>query len=62
MGWERGPKLWDAVVAVLGGNALYFLVLFEHLPESWQHQPLALDRGLGLRWGRLRFDAGEAER
>ncbi len=74
MGWERGPKLWDAVVAVLGGNALYFLVLFEHLPESWQHQPFALDRGLGLdfvlclgvllvlRWGRLRFDAGEGER
>ncbi|MFQ5723392.1 MAG: hypothetical protein ACE5G6_02780 [Terriglobia bacterium] len=74
MRWERSPKLWDAVVAVLGGNALYFLVFFDHLPAAWQHQPFALDRGLGLdfvlclgvllllRWARLWFDAGEGER
>ncbi|MFQ5663121.1 MAG: hypothetical protein ACE5HL_04755 [Terriglobia bacterium] len=50
---ERGSRrgsstLWYILAAVLAGNGLYFLLLFPHLPASWQHQPFALDRGLGL--------------
>ncbi|MFQ5695376.1 MAG: hypothetical protein ACE5HB_05255 [Terriglobia bacterium] len=33
---------------MLAGNAVYFLLLFPHLPEPWQHQPFAFDRGLAL--------------
>lgn len=45
---ESGRAAWDALIAVLGGNALYFLFLNPQLPPPWQHQPFALDRGLGL--------------
>jgi len=34
--------------AVLAGNAIYFLLLYSHLPARWQHQPFVLDLGLGL--------------
>ncbi|MBI4466172.1 MAG: hypothetical protein HY656_01925 [Acidobacteria bacterium] len=44
----RGSGLLDALGAVLAGNALYFLLLLPRLPEPWQHQSFALDRGLGL--------------
>lgn len=43
------PPAWVAFLgAVLAGNAVYFLLLFPHLPEPWQHQPFAFDRGLAL--------------
>lgn len=38
----------EYLVAVLVGNAIYFLVLFPVLPESLQHQPLHMDAGLLL--------------
>lgn len=38
----------EYLVAVLVGNAIYFLVLFPVLPESLQHQPLQMDAGLLL--------------
>lgn len=37
-----------ALVAVLGGNAIYFIVLLPELPPGWVHQPFAFDRGLAL--------------
>ena len=33
-------------IAILIGNAIYFLVLMPHLPLSAQHQPERLDFGL----------------
>lgn len=47
-GWPASSRWWDALVAVLGGNALYFLLLGPRLPEPWRHQPFTLDRGLGV--------------
>lgn len=38
----------EYLVAVLAGNAIYFLVLFPVLPESLRHQPLRMDAGLLL--------------
>ena len=38
----------EYLVAVLVGNAIYFLVLFPVLPEGLQHQPLRADAGLLL--------------
>ena len=38
----------EYLVAVLVGNAIYFLVLFPDLPPSLQHQPLQMDVGLLL--------------
>ena len=46
--WHASSARWDALAAVLGGNALYFLLLGPRLPDPWHHQPFALDRGLGL--------------
>jgi hypothetical protein len=38
----------EYLVAVLVGNAIYFLVLFPTLPESLRHQPRRMDAGLLL--------------
>ena len=38
----------EYLVAVLVGNAIYFLVLFPVLPIGLQHQPLRADAGLLL--------------
>jgi hypothetical protein len=35
-----------ALVAVLAGNALYFLLLLPALPSWARHRPFALDAGL----------------
>lgn len=43
-----GRTLGEALVAILAGNALYFLGLFPHLPPLWRHQSFAADRGLAL--------------
>lgn len=37
-----------SLAAVVGGNALYFLVLLPGLPPGWVHQPFRFDRGLAL--------------
>lgn len=49
----RGRRpLWlrwiESLLAILAGNALYFLVLMPRLPAWWVHQPFKLDAGLGL--------------
>ncbi len=35
-----------SLIAVLVGNALYYLVLFRHLPPAAQHRPYRIDWGL----------------
>lgn len=40
------PRLLRALAAVLAGNALYFLLLTQHLPGWARHRPFALDAGL----------------
>lgn len=36
----------QALIAVLAGNAVYFLLLEPHLPPRAQHQPYRLDWGV----------------
>ena len=43
-----GAAVVEALVAVLAGNALFFLVLAPRLPAAWQHRPFRVDRGLLL--------------
>ena len=43
------PRRWiEYTVAILAGNAVYFLVLFPGLSPALQHQPLKVDFGLVL--------------
>lgn len=48
----RGPTVGalvvEALVAILAGNALYFLVLAPRLPPAWQHRPFVVDLGWWL--------------
>jgi hypothetical protein len=37
---------WRILVSVLGGNFLYFGVLYPYLPQAARHRPDALDWGL----------------
>ena len=47
------PRRWiEYTVAIVVGNAVYFLVLFPGLPPGLQHQPPDATHRLG------RFDAG----
>lgn len=39
-------NLLEAMIAVIAGNAIYFLVLWSHLPEHAHHQVYRLDVGL----------------
>jgi len=39
---------WKTLVAVLGGNLLYFGVLYPYLPPAARHRPFR-----GLDWGLL---------
>lgn len=39
-------RFWRALIAVLAGNAVYFLVLYRRLPPGARHQPNQLDWGL----------------
>jgi hypothetical protein len=39
-------KFLLALAAVLGGNAIYFLLLAPRLPACARHRPFALDLGL----------------
>jgi hypothetical protein len=41
-------RLLKQLVAILIGNAIYFLLLTPHLPASAQHSPDKLDLGLLL--------------
>ena len=39
-------RYWKTLLAVLGGNLLYFIVLLPYLPPAARHRPGALDLGL----------------
>ena len=39
-------NLWQAVIAVVAGNAIYFLVLWPYLPPTARHDVYRLDIGL----------------
>ncbi len=39
-------RFWRSLVAVLAGNAAYFLVFYRHLPPAARHAPGRLDWGL----------------
>jgi len=38
----------EYLIAILMGNALYFLVLVRHLPPALQHQPYRADAGFAI--------------
>ncbi len=40
------PNFWRSLIAVLIGNAIYFLLVAPHLPERARHHYFALDLGL----------------
>lgn len=40
-------RLGRALLAVVAGSGFYYF-LFPRLPHLWQHQPFAIDPGLGL--------------
>jgi H+/gluconate symporter-like permease len=46
-----GERFLKALLAVLAGNAIYFLVLAPLLPPAARHQPLQLDLGLVVDFG-----------
>ena len=39
-------RYWKTLLAVLGGNLLYFAVLLPYLPPAARHRPGELDLGL----------------
>lgn len=67
-GLVKVTRLAEFLVAILGGNAIYFWLLLPLMPAEWHHRPSSLDRGLlvdfalcvGLYWLlrgiRSRFD------
>jgi len=47
--WEMSLRRWlQYLVAILVGNAIYFLSLLPYLPEVWRHQGFRQDLGLLL--------------
>lgn len=41
-------RFWRALIAVLAGNAGYFLLLDPYLPPGARHQPGRLDWGVAI--------------
>ena len=41
-------RYWKTLVAVLGGNLLYFAVLLPYLPPAAHHRPGQIDLGLAV--------------
>lgn len=41
-------NLIEALIAVIVGNALYFLVLWPYLPQNARHKVYRIDLGLGI--------------
>jgi H+/gluconate symporter-like permease len=39
-------RYWKMLVAVLGGNFIYFVLLYPHLPPVAQHRRFGIDLGL----------------
>jgi len=43
------PRRWiEYTIAILAGNAIYFLVLYPGFPRVLQHKPWRFDAGLAL--------------
>lgn len=42
------PQVLRALLAVVAGNAVYFLLVAPRLPESARHRPFVPDAGLAL--------------
>jgi hypothetical protein len=40
------PHFWKSLIAIVAGNAVYFLLLSPHLPPRGQHVPGRVDVGL----------------
>ncbi len=40
------PNFWRALIAVLAGNAIFFLLVNPHLPPSARHKYFTMDLGL----------------
>jgi hypothetical protein len=38
-------RLLEYLAAIAGGNAVYFLLLYRHLPRAWRHAPFRVDPG-----------------
>jgi len=64
------PRLWiEYSVAILAGNAIYFLVLYPDLSPILQHRPFHFDVGLALDflccvvvYGVIRLGVAQARR
>ncbi len=46
--WPSPVRWLEYLLAILAGNAVYFLVLTPGLPEWLRHRPFRLDAGLVL--------------
>jgi hypothetical protein len=43
------PRRWlEYLVAILIGNAIYYLSLVPHLPQAMRHQGFQVDWGMGV--------------
>ncbi len=42
------PNFWRSLIAVLVGNAIFFLLVNPHLPASAKHHYFAIDLGLAI--------------
>ncbi len=42
------PNFWRSLIAVLVGNAIFFLLVNPHLPPRAQHRYFAIDLGLAI--------------
>jgi hypothetical protein len=64
------PRRWiEYTVAILAGNAIYFLVLYPDFPRALQHQPWNFDAGLAIDflccvvvYGVIRLGVAQARR
>jgi H+/gluconate symporter-like permease len=45
---KMAVRLLKYLVAILLGNAIYFLVILPHVPAAGRHQPFKIDLGLVL--------------
>ena len=46
LGRPRLPRFWHALIAVLLGNAVYFLLVDPRLPPAFRHQLYKFDWGV----------------
>lgn len=46
--WLDRERWLEYLLAIVIGNAVYFLLLEPLLPAAWQHEPFRVDRGLAV--------------